>query len=285
MAWIQRVALHLSALPMPRLVPRLVPRLARGWLGKLAMVVAPARFPANWLPLLGLVAVGVLLVAFVLARFGRGGWIVVPLIVGLGLVPLVAARWRGMARRSARSRKEAAARILLPARAPRHIVIVPIGSLNQPALQCLLYACSVIPEVRAVYVATDEAREAAVRADWQDWIATCHPPGALAAVKAPTSASERGAGGPPRRVALLPPDPRLVVIESPTRTLLPPLLAYISATSTSNLDAMVMIMLPEWMPEHWWQRPLANRTARRLRLALYQLPRVVVATVPYHSPK
>jgi len=75
------------------------------------------------------------------------------------------------------------------------------------------------------------------------------------------------------------------MIESPFRSLIPPLIAYIDALREDNPDATVTVILPEFVPNHWWERFLHNQTALRLKLALYSKPGVVVVNVPYHLPR
>jgi hypothetical protein len=74
----------------------------------------------------------------------------------------------------------------------------------------------------------------------------------------------------------------LVVIESPYRSLAGPLLRYIDALHESHPDDTLVIVLPEYVPRHWWEQLLHNQTALRLKAALLFHPGVIVANVPYH---
>jgi hypothetical protein len=47
-------------------------------------------------------------------------------------------------------------------------------------------------------------------------------------------------------------------------------------------NSVVTVFLPEYVPEHVWERLLHNETALRLKLALYAMRGVVVTNVPYH---
>lgn len=76
--------------------------------------------------------------------------------------------------------------------------------------------------------------------------------------------------------------PRLVIIESPYRSLIAPLVAYVDALRDANPGAVVTVVLPEFVPAHWWERLLHNQTALRLKLALYAHRGVAVANLPYH---
>jgi hypothetical protein len=77
------------------------------------------------------------------------------------------------------------------------------------------------------------------------------------------------------------PDLRLVVVESPLRSIVPPLVAYIGALHTQYPGAFVSIILPEFITAHWWERFLHNRTAEQLTRAFKKHQNVAVILVPY----
>jgi hypothetical protein len=47
-------------------------------------------------------------------------------------------------------------------------------------------------------------------------------------------------------------------------------------------NAVVTVLLPEFIPAHWWEHLLHTQTALRLKGALLFRPRTAVASVPYH---
>jgi len=71
----------------------------------------------------------------------------------------------------------------------------------------------------------------------------------------------------------------LVQVESPFRTFIGPLRAYIEALRLSQ-DRVFTIVVPEFSPERWWQRPLHNRTGTQIEEALDGWRNVVVTHVP-----
>ncbi len=73
----------------------------------------------------------------------------------------------------------------------------------------------------------------------------------------------------------------LVIIESPYRLLLRPLLAYVDALRETDPEGDLLVMLPEIVSRHWWEHLLHNQTAVRLKAALLHRPGVVVASFPY----
>jgi hypothetical protein len=73
----------------------------------------------------------------------------------------------------------------------------------------------------------------------------------------------------------------LVIVESPYRSLVLPFLAYLDVMMPAEPDLITLIVLPEYVPRHWWDKILYNQTTNRLRRALMGRPDTVVATVPY----
>ena len=71
-----------------------------------------------------------------------------------------------------------------------------------------------------------------------------------------------------------------VIVESPYRSLVRPFVTYLDVTSRDP-DAMTLVIIPEYVARHWWERILYNQTANRLRKELLGRPNTVVANVPY----
>ncbi|MCC6626242.1 MAG: APC family permease [Chloroflexi bacterium] len=134
-------------------------------------------------------------------------------------------------------------------RAVEHRIIVPIGDLNRASLAALTYARSLTENVRAVHVVTEGPEEAErLRKRWEKW----------------------GLDVP------------LIILESPYRATVGPLLAYIDSYHRQRPDVMLTVLLPEFVPAHWWEHILHNQSALRLKAALFFRRRTVVTSVPYH---
>ena len=71
-----------------------------------------------------------------------------------------------------------------------------------------------------------------------------------------------------------------VIVESPYRSLVAPFVSYLDVTF-DDPESIVLVIIPEYVAKHWWERLLYNQTARRLRQALLGRPSTVVANVPY----
>jgi amino acid transporter len=130
-------------------------------------------------------------------------------------------------------------------------VLVPIAGLNLPAKQAVAFGNAIAGggPVAAINVTDSEEQARLLRESWQQW-----PHG---------SAS-------------------LVIIESPYRSLAGPLLAYIRAAHETHPQDTLVVVLPEFVPGHWWEQLLHSQTALRLKAALLFEPGVVVVSVPYH---
>ena len=136
----------------------------------------------------------------------------------------------------------------------RHRFIVPIAELDRPSLQSLAYARSISPFVTAAHVAMDAQEVETVQEKWER----------LQKHLAPEE------------------ETYLVVIESPYRSLLRPLLAYIDTVHTMYPEDTLTVILPEFVVAHWWEFPLHNQTAFQLKTALLGRPGIVVTDIPQH---
>jgi hypothetical protein len=163
-----------------------------------------------------------------------------------------------------------------------HRLIVPIAHLDQPALQSLAYSRSISPFVTAMHVATETEEAPSLRQVWAEL------------VKSRQSVWKQAAGEYRARAQLwddqtrvekvaaaIERDPHLIVIESPYRSLIPPLVTYIDALREGNGGATITIVLPEFVPTQWWEHLLYNATTARLKPALYARLGMVMVNIPY----
>lgn len=136
----------------------------------------------------------------------------------------------------------------------KHRFIVPVAELDRPSIQGLAYARSISCHVAAVHVAVDAQEEARIQAKWQ---------------QLQTQLTKGG-------------ETKLVMIESPYRSLLRPLLAYIRTIHELHPQDTLTVILPEYVVAHWWEYPLHNQTALQLKTALLAEPGIVVTNIPQH---
>ena len=191
----------------------------------------------------GAVATGIVTVVIAATKFTHGAWIVVVVI------PLLVMTFLAMHRHY----QEVAEALTLEGLAGppefQHTVLVLVGDVHRGVVRAVQYARTLAPTatVRGVYVETDPSRTAKLEEKWGAW----------------------GLGVP------------LVVLTSPYRSLLRPLLDYIDHVQARGEDQMVTVVVPEFLPKHWWQHFLHNQTALLVKGALLFRKNTVVADVPY----
>ena len=75
---------------------------------------------------------------------------------------------------------------------------------------------------------------------------------------------------------------RLVILESPYRLLIEPILDYLEHLMGSHQpNELLTIVVPQFVPAHWWENLLHNQTALLLRFSLMFRQGVVIIEVPY----
>lgn len=130
-------------------------------------------------------------------------------------------------------------------------VIVPVPGITRAVVQAVNVGRSIAPDVRAVLISEDPEEAAQLRERWERQI----------------------------------PDVPLVVVESPYRALVGPLLAYLDVLDQTWPDdkelPITFVVVPEYVARSWWERILYNQSANRLRQALLGRPHTVVVNVPY----
>jgi len=115
-------------------------------------------------------------------------------------------------------------------------------------LQAIDYARTLSPDVRAVYIDVDPEGTDKLQRQWKQW-----------------------AGDVP-----------LVVLSSPYRSLLEPLLEYIEQIAKEDPRAYVTVVLPEFVPAKWWHHIFHNQRALLIKGALLFKPNTVVTSVRFH---
>jgi amino acid transporter len=130
-----------------------------------------------------------------------------------------------------------------------HTVLVLVPSrIHRGVLQAINYARSLSPDALAVHISYDESKEQRLRNDWNKF------------------------GG----------DTPLLVLNSPYRTLIGPLMRYIEATEKLRDDDVVTVVLPEFVPAKWWHQFLHNASGIIIRWHLSKRPEVVLVNVRYY---
>ena len=204
--------------------------------------------PASWKKSLVINAIGafatfVVLCVFIATKFLHGAWIVVVVI------PLLVLLFREIHKHYVSVAKQLSMEGLEPLRPIKHTVIVPISGIHRGVVSALQYARSIASDrVQAVYVDIEEDATASLKDKWERW----------------------GAGV------------QLVVLPSPYRELTRPLVRHINRLAKENSDAIITVVLPEFIPARWWQHFLHNQSSLLLKGSLLFKKGVIVTSVPYH---
>ena len=77
------------------------------------------------------------------------------------------------------------------------------------------------------------------------------------------------------------PGVRVVLVESPYRALVRPFVRYLEVSQAEDPDRITVVLLPEHLPRHWWDRILYNQNVHRIRAALVGRKDFVVLDTPY----
>jgi amino acid transporter len=77
------------------------------------------------------------------------------------------------------------------------------------------------------------------------------------------------------------PGVRVVLVESPYRALVRPFVRYLEVSQAEDPDRVTIVLLPEHLPRHWWDRLLYNQNVHRIRSALVGRKDFVVLDTPY----
>jgi amino acid transporter len=193
--------------------------------------------------LTGAVATGIVTVIFAIAKFALGAWLIVLII------PLLVAAMLLIHRQYARRRVEAGVRpdvVIGPPRRHQR-VIVPVPDITRDVVNALKFGRTMSDEVSAVHVTDDIADAERLRQRFREQL----------------------------------PGIPLVIVESPYRQLVRPFVRYLEDVASRDGDDVLVVVLPEYVPRHWWERFLYNENARRIQTALLGRPNILVAAVPY----
>ena len=202
---------------------------------------------------LGAIATGVTLVVVLVAKFTEGAWITAILVPALILIMSAVKRhYDRVAREIAVDCPMRVANLVEP------LVIVPLDRWSRITEKGLRFALKISDQVQAVHVDAEDCCDE-VKQMWQ------------LNVVAPLRASGNVV-------------PELIVVSSPYRFVVTPLVEYIQKVERDRPDRQIAVLVPELVVKHWWQTPLHNQRAQLLKLLLLVSgnPRVMVINIPWY---
>ncbi|MGK2852138.1 MAG: APC family permease [Candidatus Limnocylindrales bacterium] len=195
----------------------------------------------------GCLATGVVAIVVTTVKFTSGAWFV------LLLIPILVALMLFIRREYDAQERELHVRDDLVFAAPHREqrVIIPVNGINRAVLQAANFGRTMSRDIRAVYVTEDLEAAEALRQRW-----------------------ERQVPGVP-----------LVIVESPYRAVISPVVAYLDvldqAWPPDKEAPITIVVLPDYVARHWWDRLLYNQTAKRLKAAIVGREHTVIADIPY----
>jgi amino acid transporter len=201
----------------------------------------------RWLPHsimngFGAIATAVVVAVVGATKFLHGAWIVII------VVPLMVLAFLAVRRHYDSLRGQLTLQGFSPPKLGRHPVVVLVGGIHRGVIMALTYAKAISPNVTAIAVDLDPTATSRLQMHWREWA----------------------------------PDVPLVILDSPYRSVLQPVLHYIDQMEKQRDGDYMTIILPEFIPAKWWHHLLHNQTALLLKTAILFRRGKVAISIPYH---
>ena len=196
---------------------------------------------------LGATTTAIVVAIFAIAKFALGAWII------LLVVPILVMLMLFVQRQYSRGILELAVDPDLVWGAPVHRrrVVIPVFDVRWDVIQAVRFGRSMSDDITAVYVTDDVATGEQVRERFERQL----------------------------------PGIQFVIVESPYRNLVDPLIRYLEVAAERDSSSVTVVLLPERMTHHWWEHILFNQNIHRIRDALTGRPDILVADVPFRAPE
>ena len=185
----------------------------------------------------------VVMIVFAVTKFSDGAWVVIILIPGLAAIFLTI--HRHYARLAQKLSLEHYGRT---PHVGRHRVVLALGGVHRGTLEALRYARTLSDDITAVHVSIDPIESEKIKDKWETW----------------------GNGI------------RLVILESPYRLLIEPMLEYIEELQEHRQpNELITIVVPQFVSKQIFASVLHTHTADTLRNVLLNREGIVITEVPY----
>ena len=211
---------------------------------------------------LGAVATGITVIVVLVAKFVEGAWITAVLVP---LLILLMTRVKKHYNRVA-SEVDNTTPICLDDIDPP-IVIIPMDRWSRISEKGMRFALMLSHDIRAVHVHTGDDQD---KDDDEDELTPIWKEMVIAPLHA-------------AKLTI----PKLVILRSPYRFIVAPLVDYILKVESENPRRQVAVMVPELVVSKWWQNFLHNQRAQVLKLLLLVKgsQRVLVINIPWYLDK
>ena len=192
---------------------------------------------------IGAVTTAIVATIFAITKFHDGAYVVIIIIPILVFIFLSIHRHYVQVAKALSLDKYGA-----PPHNQRHRVILLISGVHRGTLAALRYARNLSDDITAVHVSIDPEESQRIEKKWETW----------------------GDGY------------RLVILDSPYRTFIEPLLEYIEELDDQRQpNELITVVVPQFVSQQFLTGALHSRTAEALRKVLLNRSDVVVTEVPY----
>jgi amino acid transporter len=207
-------------------------------------------FEKNWIFKMfingfGAICTAVVMMVFAVTKFKDGAYLVLILIpILVGVFWMIHRHYNNLAKNLSLDNFG-----VIPSQTHRHRVIMPVSGVHQGTLSALRYARMLSDDVTAVHIVIEPDDAEKARKKWETW----------------------GEGV------------RLVMLDSPYRLFVEPLLEYIADLAEKRQPGeIITVVVPEFVSENRWAAALHTNTADILRTQLKNQHGIVITNVPYH---
>ena len=200
----------------------------------------------------GSMATFLVLTTILVTKFMAGAWVIaiaIPAVVYL--FASIHRHYRYVSKRLSLAGVELPIRPFTPPMIPEnvtHPAIVLVGQIHRGTLEALEYARTVADEVIAVHIDMGTTERDLLKQQWQEFEG----------------------------------DIPLVILDSPYRSVVAPLIDFVDEYETKHHSAFITIVIPSFIPRHWWENALHNQTTYFIKAALYNNRSRIVTTVRYY---
>lgn len=196
----------------------------------------------------GATATGVVAAIVAITKFTEGAWLVIIILPIMVLVfKTIRKHYESMGRELAIQPQWTLPQI------EESLVIIPISGFHQGALQAIQYAKEISDDVRVCIVNINEAATQRVKESWEKNMNPNDPD-----------------------------QPQLIILESPYRSVIYPLLDYMNELEKIYPNRTITVIIPEFITKKFWHNLLHNQTALVLKARLRFVEKRVVISIGYH---
>jgi amino acid transporter len=204
----------------------------------------------------GAAATGITTLVVLVTKFASGAWITALLIPAMILVMRSVRKHYDRVERETELEEP-----MIAAHVEEPIVVMPIDRWSRISEKALTFALSLSTDVRCVHVQGGDEPDP-ISKDWQRVVID------------PLKTANKQV-------------PQLVVIKSPFRYILQPMIDYILSICPADEAQRVCVLVPELVVRHWWENLMHNRRADLLKVLLLMRGNrnVVVINIPWYLDK